>query len=84
MGCLGMGFWIKQLKYLIMIDYPVGMVRITCDKCGVNCYSTKEQYNDDFFNAGWVLFRNAKKYHHVCRDCQTKKQRKAHDFVARF
>lgn len=67
-----------------MIDEPNGMVRITCDKCGISCWSTKSQYNDDFFHYGWGVFQNAKKYRHVCRDCQTKKQRKAHDFVAKF
>jgi len=65
-----------------MIDNKKGMVVITCDKCGKQCFSTPSNYNDDFFYYGWGLFPNAKKYHHVCRDCQTKKHRNAHDFVA--
>lgn len=67
-----------------MIDTNKELVSITCDKCGKTHHSTHQKYNDDFFKSGWVLFPNAKKYHHVCRDCQTKKQRKAHDFVARI
>lgn len=60
-----------------------GMVRISCDKCGYVETSTVHSYNNDFWESGWALCPNAKKYIHRCRDCQTPKERKAHDFVAK-
>ncbi len=67
---------------MIENNYMPGLVRITCDKCGHRETSTLQDYNNDFFESGWALCPNAKKYIHRCRDCQTPKERKAHDFVA--
>jgi hypothetical protein len=66
-----------------MITEPMPLfVRITCDKCGHSETSTVQDYNKDFWESGWAMSSNAKKYHHRCRDCQTVKERKAHDFIA--
>lgn len=59
-----------------------GFVKIICDKCGHSEKSTIQDYNNDFWESGWALCPNAKKYIHRCRNCQTPKERKAHDFVA--
>ena len=58
-----------------------GFIKIICDKCGHSEKSTLQDYNEDFFESGWALCPNAKKYIHRCRDCQTSKEKKAHDFV---
>jgi len=55
---------------------------ITCDKCGVEQTAQQPGAGDVFFRDGWLANFRAKIYVHVCRDCQTKKQRKVHDFVA--
>lgn len=64
------------------LKYGFFNVEITCDKCGHSQTESKDSYNDEFFKSGWGLYPNAKKYIHKCRDCQSAKHRKAHDFVA--
>lgn len=65
-----------------MIRSENGITVINCDKCGARSSASTIVSNEIFFTEGWALQPRAKKYQHVCRDCQTKKQRKAHDFVA--
>lgn len=65
-----------------MINQNDQTITIICDKCQSNRSASIKNSNDVFFAEGWVLNRNAKKYFHLCRKCQTKKQRKARDFVA--
>lgn len=57
---------------------------ITCDKCSKSSTAHNETYNEVFFSEGWGTYPNAKKYQHVCYNCQPKKHQKSHDFVARF
>lgn len=64
-----------------MIKYEAGITTITCDKCGFEESADTDSYNDAFFESGWGLYMNARKYKHRCRDCQPVKDRKAHDFV---
>jgi len=65
-----------------MIETINEVTTITCDKCGTTQTASKEEYNKVFFQKGWAMNPNAKKYTHLCRNCQTKKQKESHDFVA--
>ena len=56
-------------------------VKIICDKCLYSQEANQENYNEVFFESGWCLKSSARKYKHLCRRCQTKNERKAHDFV---
>lgn len=63
-----------------MIKTENNKMTITCDKCSKSqTESLIEQYK--LYDAGWAICGSARKYHHLCRGCQTKKQRSAHDFV---
>jgi hypothetical protein len=55
-------------------------VTITCDKCGTAKSSTQENYNNDFWNAGFVL-NKGRKYEHLCSNCLPPKKQKALLFV---
>lgn len=54
---------------------------IICDKCGKEQTEPNGDHNKQFFDAGWTVNFNAKKYVHVCYDCKSSKQKKACDFV---
>ncbi len=55
---------------------------ITCDKCGNYQVSISNEPGHEFYKSGWSVNPRAKKYIHVCRNCQPKSQKDAHDFVA--
>jgi len=65
-----------------MIQDNNGITEIVCDKCNSRSSASTIVSNEIFFKKGWGFQPSAKKYTHLCRDCQTKKQREAHDFVA--
>ncbi|MBP1678087.1 MAG: hypothetical protein H6Q20_2646 [Bacteroidetes bacterium] len=65
-----------------MIHTDNGITVIICDKCGARSSASSIVSNEIFFNEGWTLQPRAKKYQHTCRNCQTEKQRRAHNFVA--
>ena len=50
-----------------------GYCKITCDKCGTTDTATENNAGNVFFNLGWGLFPNAKKYQHLCIACIPKK-----------
>lgn len=61
-----------------------GKVTIECDKC----HTTQTEPDNGatgktFVNSGWGVNPNAKKYYHLCENCQPKKHRDAHRFVAK-
>jgi thymidine kinase len=58
-----------------------GTDTITCDKCGATDYATTGNAGKVFFNSGWALFPNAKKYVQVCYNCLSKKQKKTTDWA---
>jgi hypothetical protein len=66
-----------------MIITTADVVTIFCDKCKTQCSANEDLSNKIFFMQGWGLFPNARKYHHLCAACQTRKARKAHSFVIR-
>jgi hypothetical protein len=54
---------------------------ITCDKCGYSESAFEKNADKIFFQSGWGMNPKAKKYVHLCLNCQTRHQRKAHDFL---
>lgn len=63
-----------------MIKTQNNKMTITCDKCNKSqTESLIEQYK--LYDDGWAMCGSGRKYHHLCRSCQSKKQRSAHDFV---
>ncbi len=65
-----------------MIQDNNGITTINCDKCNVRSSASTIVSNEIFFSEGWALRPRAKKYTHLCRQCQSEKQRKYLDFVA--
>lgn len=65
-----------------MIQDFNGITVIICDKCGKKDSASTDISGQIFFEKGWGLQPNAKKYIHLCKNCQKSKQRKFHDFVA--
>jgi hypothetical protein len=63
-----------------MIQINGQIETITCDKCGHQDSYGLSIAGEMFFELGWSLNSRAKKYKHLCRNCQTPKQRKAYDF----
>lgn len=64
-----------------MIKTTDGVTTITCDKCGALESEKEKHAGRVFFDAGWSMNQNAKKYVHLCYHCKTAKQRRAHEFV---
>jgi len=57
------------------------ITEIICDKCGKRSSSIKTTANNNFYNEGWVINPNGRKYKHICFDCQNKKQKKINLFI---
>jgi len=53
-----------------------GICVITCDKCKTVDTATEKSAGNVFYSLGWGLYPNAKKYQHLCRNCQPKKHQK--------
>lgn len=51
-------------------------ITITCDKCGTSQTEPAESSNLAFYEAGWALRSNARKYAHTCINCKPKKKRR--------
>ena len=49
---------------------------IICDKCSREQTASSPKAGKEFFSKGWVANFRAKKYVHLCYDCQTKKGQK--------
>lgn len=64
-----------------MFTYDGDQVIITCDKCWRQENAHKDEYNNRFYESGWVMNSNAKKHKHKCYSCLTKREKKAFDFV---
>ena len=60
-----------------MINTEKGITTITCDKCKKESIALERSYNEVFFSEGWGLYPHARKYEHLCRDCQPSKSKKA-------
>ena len=54
---------------------------IICDKCGKSEISIRTTANNNFYNSGWIVNSGAKKYKHLCFNCQSKRQKKANKFI---
>jgi hypothetical protein len=54
---------------------------IICDKCGKSQTEKEDEAGKIFYLEGWQMNQNAKKYIHLCINCQSYKQRKATHFV---
>ncbi len=52
-----------------MIKHINMFVKITCDKCGASQCELEPESNKKFFEAGWSLNTNARKYVHKCGKC---------------
>lgn len=53
-----------------------GHCTITCDKCGRSDTAAEKNAGNVFYNLGWGMFPNAKKYIHYCPACIPKKYKK--------
>ena len=63
-----------------MIETKEGIVTITCDKCNKTETSNEANYNQVFWDKGFVL-NAGRKYEHLCYECLPKKKQKAMTFV---
>jgi len=52
-----------------MIKHHNGYVTIICDRCGIKQTEDSKDHNERFFNSGWGLNTNAKKYINQCYRC---------------
>ena len=59
------------------------LATITCDKCGTSDRHRGPNAGDAFFTLGWTANFRAKKYVHICYNCQSKKMKKTTDWVLR-
>lgn len=64
-----------------MITYTDTTCTIKCDKCGHEETAPIEKYNEQFHESDWIMSMSARKYHHRCFNCLTKKEKKAQSFV---
>lgn len=55
-----------------MLKYINMFVKIICDKCGRSQCELEPESNKKFFDAGWSVNPNAKKYVHKCGGCNGK------------
>ncbi len=65
------------------MSYTSGKIydQVTCDKCGDLAMAKHEEAGKVFFRQGWVLRPNAKKYIHLCYQCQPKKMGETTDWA---
>ena len=69
------------MPHTMSIATSSGITTITCDKCGKSSAYQEAIANRMFYDEGWGLKASTVNTTHICRDCQTPNQRKAHDFV---
>ena len=58
-----------------------GQDTIICDKCGTSEKAPESEAGKRFFRRGWGANFDARKYVHLCYDCQSKKQKEATDWA---
>jgi hypothetical protein len=66
-----------------MLKTENGTTTITCDKCNTQTSAIESEYNEVFFKEGWGLYPHARKYTHLCSQCQPSRAIKARAFVAK-
>lgn len=59
-----------------MLTVTETITTIKCDKCQKESNAKNDNYNDIFWNQGWVMNKRSRKYHHLCYDCLSKKTTK--------
>jgi len=64
-----------------MIETIGSQKKIICDKCQNSNMADAKTCNEKWFVSGWILNSKAKKYFHVCPNCQSKEQRSNHSFI---
>jgi len=73
--------YVQIFIFKIMIETIKEVQFITCDKCGITDSELESKAGLTFFNNGWQMNPKGIKYIHLCKNCQTKKMRKAHDLI---